>query len=78
MTNASAFSRSTSVGQNVLDILLEVTDLLGTVLFSTTIPYKTGEHFVPLNIDGLANGSYLCRMLVNGKPVGSVGFVVGR
>ena len=59
-------------------LTLEVTDILGNILFSTTTFYDAGEHSVPLDIEGLAIGSYICRMLVNGKPVGSVGFVVGR
>jgi len=60
------------------NITLEVCDILGNVLFTITNFYDVGEHFVPLDVSGLANGSYICRMITKGKQIGLVNFVVGK
>jgi len=60
------------------EITLEVSDILGNVVFTITNFYDAGEHFVPLDVSGLANGSYICRMVVKGKQIGIINFVVGR
>jgi len=48
---------------------------LGNILFSTTTFYEAGEHSIPLAIEGLPIGSYMCRMVAKGQQVGSVGFI---
>ena len=59
-------SRGLLVRQNALGIL------------QTPKYFEAGEHSVSLDIEGLASGSYLCRMVVKGKQVGRVGFVIGK
>jgi len=55
-----------------------VTDLLGNIIFTITNYYDAGEHSVPLDIDGLAIGSYMCRMVAKDKQVGVSSFIIQK
>jgi len=60
------------------EITLEVCDIFGNVLISVTNFYDAGEHFVPLDLDGLASGSYICRLISKGKQIGIANFVIWK
>jgi hypothetical protein len=60
------------------EITLEICDLLGNIFYSVTDFYDVGEHFVPLEIKGISNGSYICRLLLNGRQIGMEKIVVGK
>ena len=60
------------------EMTIEVCDLLGNVIYTTTNFYEAGEHSVTLNVKGIANGSYICRLSSKDKQIGTAGFVVGK
>jgi len=60
------------------EIVLEVSDWLGNVLYTISNYYDAGEHYVPIDVSGLASGTYLCRMLAKSKQIGIEKFVVGK
>jgi len=59
-------------------VILEVSDLIGNVLYTITNFYDAGEHYVPIDVKKFVSGSYLCRMLAKGKQIGTINFVVGK
>jgi len=64
---------------NLLDdaeITLEVYDLLGNDYYELIDFYYTGNHSIPISTEDFPTGTYICRMLINGRQVGMVSFVV--
>ena len=50
-------------------ITIEICDILGECFYSTTNFYDAREQSVPLNVKGITNGTYICRMLSKGKQI---------
>jgi hypothetical protein len=59
-----------------VDIALEITNLLGNVVYSISNFYDAIEHFIILDTKEFLNGSYICRMLIKGKQLGITNFIV--
>jgi hypothetical protein len=60
------------------EVTLEVCDITGSVLYSVSNFYAAGEHTIPINIKNIAKGSYICRLLLREKQIGTANFVVGK
>jgi hypothetical protein len=60
------------------EITFEIFDILGNTYHTISNFYNTGDHFVPLYIIGIPDGSYIIRMLSKGKQIGTEKFVIAR
>jgi hypothetical protein len=57
---------------------IAICDLSGNELILTSQYFESGNHSFNLDIDKLNNGSYICRMLVDGKLVAATNFVIAK
>jgi hypothetical protein len=60
------------------DVTFMIYDLLSGDYYNLSDFYDIGSHIVPFDVSDLSVGTYVCRMLVGGRQVGLVSFVVAR
>ena len=60
------------------NVMIEVYDLLGSVVYQRNDYFSEGENHLTLDTKNYPNGSYSCRLVVKGKQIGNVNFVVSR
>jgi hypothetical protein len=59
-------------------VTLSICDLFGNTYYDVSDFYSSGVHSVHLSTLDFPAGTYVCRMLVGGRQVGLVSFVVAR
>jgi subtilisin family serine protease len=61
---------------NAADVNISVCDMLGNEMISVDGFYDAGTQIINLDVNALSTGSYICRMLIEGKQVASEKIVV--
>jgi len=57
-------------------VIFEICDITGNIIYSVSDYYGSGEHTILLSTSDYLGGTYICRMLINGKQVGLKSFIV--
>ena len=57
------------------NVNFEIVDLLGNVYYSFNDYYDTGENSVTIDTKNIPMGTYICRLLMNKKTIGTVNFI---
>ena len=60
------------------EITLEICDLLGNIIYTTTQFYAADNHSVFIDTKNIPSGNYICRLFTKDKQIGIANFVVGK
>jgi len=60
------------------DVTLEIYDMSGTIFYTKTNFYLSGEHTESFDVSEFPNGSYICRMFIGGVSVATGQFILSR